>query len=104
MGTQRVHTSANTFYNSTDTKAGLYSRKFNGFYINYVQNIGNDNQIVLKYDVFDPNTDVKGEQIGVKSSNLSSADIKYSTFGFGWIHHWDSNIKLILYYICTDEK
>ncbi len=104
-GTQPGTSSANTFYNSTDTKAGLYSRKFNGFYINYVQNIGNDNQIVLKYDVFDPNTDVKGEQIGVKSSNLSSADIKYSTFGFGWIHHWDSNIKLILYYdLVTNEK
>lgn len=105
QGTQPGLSSSNTFYNSTDAKAGLYSRKFNGYYINYIQNIGNDNQLVVKYDVLDPNIDVEGEQIGVKSSNLSTADIKYTTLGIGWIHHWDSNIKLVLYYdLVKNEK
>jgi len=105
QGTQPGTSSANTFYNSTDAKAGLYSRKFNGYYINYIQNIGNDNQLIFKYDVLDPNVDVEGNQIGVKSSNLSASDIKYSTVGFGLIHHWDSNVKLVLYYdLVNNEK
>ncbi len=105
QGTQPGTSSSNSFYNSTDSKAGLFSRKFNGYYINYIQNVGDVNQLVVKYDVFDPNTDVEGDQIGVKSSNLAAADIKYNTLGIGWIHHWDSNVKLILYYdIVKNEK
>ncbi len=105
QGTQPGTSSTNSFYNSTDSKTGLFSRKFNGYYINYIQNIGDANQLVVKYDVFDPNTDVEGDQIGVKSSNLTAADIKYNTLGIGWIHHWDSNVKLILYYdIVKNEK
>jgi hypothetical protein len=117
-GQQPGTTSSNSFYNpdaasGSDPKSTvdgrkttpLYLRSFRGWYINYVQNVGLSNQLVLKYDVFDPNTDVSALQIGAPGSNHSSADIGYHTFGIGWIHHWDTNVKFVLYYdIVTNEK
>lgn len=82
------------------TNGDAYSRNFYGYYINYVQNIGLQNQFVLKYDVYDPNKDVKGSEIGAVgvSSKFGAADIKYSTLGLGWVYHWDSNVKFVFYY------
>jgi hypothetical protein len=104
-GKQPGSKSDNKFY--ARGAGDIYLRNFAGYYINYVQNIGNDNQFVLKYDVFDPNTDVKGDDIGRIGGNtkLGWADIKYTTLGLGWIYHWDSNVKFVLYYdMVTNEK
>jgi hypothetical protein len=78
----------------------VYARNFYGYYINYIQNIGLQNQFLLKYDVYDPNKDVTGSQIGAAgvSSKFNSTDVKYSTLGLGWIYHWDSNVKFVFYY------
>lgn len=97
-GQQPGTSSSTVFYNPSAANTDLYLRNFSGFYINYIQNIGLDHQFVLKYDVLDPNTDVTGDMIGAAGSNLTAADIKYSTLGLGWIFHWDSNIKFVLYY------
>jgi hypothetical protein len=104
-GTQPGTSSSNSFYNPSSANTPLYVRKFAGWYVNYIQNIGLKNQFILKYDVLDPNTDVKGSDIGQPSTNLTTADIKYSTLGIGWIYHWDSNVKFVLYYDwITNEK
>lgn len=99
-GQQPATATYNSFYfpTSSDPKLSLYSRNFNGWYINYIQNIGLYHQFILKYDVFDPNTDVKGSDIGIPGSNITTADIKYSTLGVGWVYHWDANVKFTLYY------
>ncbi len=77
----------------------IYLRNFFGYYINFVQNLGDKNQLVVKYDVYDPNTDVEGDQIGaVSAAKLGSGDIKYSTLGLGLVHYWDDNIKFVFYY------
>lgn len=84
--------------------ATLYSRKFAGWYINYIQNIGMSEQIVVKYDVYDPNTDLKSTDVGVNGIT-TAGDIKFSTLGFGLVHHFDGNVKLTLYYeIVTNES
>ena len=58
-----------------------------------VQNIDPVNsQIVLKYDSYDPNNDLSGDQI------TSLADVAFNTIGLGLIYHWDSNVKFMLYY------
>jgi hypothetical protein len=104
-GKQPGSKSDNKFY--ARGAGDVYLRNFAGYYINYVQNIGNDNQLIVKYDVFDPNTDVKGDDIGRVGGNakLGWADIKYTTLGLGWIYHWDSNVKFVLYYdLVTNEK
>ena len=110
-GTQPGTDKTSSFYNpdaagATDTKSSvdgkkatdLYTRKFNGWYINFVQNIGLKNQFVVKYDVYDPNIDVNASDIGATGSNLTVGDIKYSTLGLGWLYHWDANVKFTLYY------
>ena len=96
---------------STTANAEMYSRNFSGAYFYLLQNIGaSKHQLVLKYDIYDPNTDVKGTQInaaGVSSSygKLSSADVKYTTIGIGWIYHLDENIKITAYYdMVKNEK
>lgn len=89
---------------STQPSGPIYKRKFLGWYLNLVQNIGDFEQIVLKYDVYDPNTGVSGSDF-VPQSNLGTADLKFSTLGMGLIHHWDANVKILLYYeMVRNEK
>ena len=78
----------------TDT----YNRSFNGGYVYFIQNILNSrHEIVVKYDFFDPNTDVKGKDI--KTGNkFSGADVAYTTLGFGYNVRLYSNLKLMAYY------
>lgn len=77
----------------------LYLRNFTGYYLMYVQNLGDKNQLVVKYDSYDPNSDVSGDQIGqVAAAKLNAGDLKYSTLGLGWVHYWDDNIKFTFYY------
>jgi len=91
-------TSSSTSPTSLQT-GDLYLRSFSGYYFNYVQNVGEKNQLVFKYDVYDPNTDVSSDEIGaVAAAKLGAADIKYSTFGIGLVHYWDDNIKFVFYY------
>jgi hypothetical protein len=88
---------ANT--NSSD----IYIRKFNGAYFYFLQNIlQSPFQVIVKYDWYDPNTDVKGDDIGKKvtseSKALNSTDIRYDTWGFGLAYRWDANVKITAYY------
>jgi hypothetical protein len=97
-------TSSTTVSPSTQPLTPLYNRDLVGWYINLVQNIGDQEQVVLKYDVYDPNTNVEASDF-TTTSGLTAADIRYGTFGFGFIHHWDANIKFLLYYeIIKNEK
>ena len=87
----------------------IYSRKFTGWYAYLIQNIGQANQLVLKYDVYDPNTDVAASDFAASNTSgatgLSATDITVSTLGLGWIYHWDDNVKFVFYYeIVNNEK
>ena len=78
---------------------GFNTRNFNGGYFYYVQSLlSTKHQMVIKYDWYDPNTDVNGMQIGAAGSKLTDADIKYRTFGLGYVNYLSENIKLVLYY------
>ncbi len=90
-------TSSSSISPGAQPATALYNRKFAGWYIYLVQNIGNQEQIVLKYDVYDPNTHVAASDF-TTTVGLTTTDIKYSTFGLGFIHHWDDNIKFVTYY------
>lgn len=88
-----------------------YIRNFKGGYFYFLQNLGKSkHQLVVKYDWYDPNTKVKGNEIGVavlKDPNYApttGADIRYSTLGLGWIYRWNANVRLTFYYdIVTNE-
>jgi hypothetical protein len=81
-----------------------YNRKFNGGLVYFVQNIGQTPfQLVYKYDWYDPNTAVKGNEIGSGSVNgkdkkTGITDIKYNTNGLGLVCRVSNNCKVTAYY------
>lgn len=94
------------FANTTVTPSELplpsesfYIRKFNGGYFYFLQNIFSErNQLIVKYDWYDPNQSVSGKDIGIAGSKLTIADIKYSTLGLGFTHYLNENAKIVLWY------
>lgn len=77
----------------------VYKRKFNGAYFYLLQDIKTTrNQLVLKYDWYDPNTQIKEAQIGRPGSNTNVADIKFATLGGGYIHNFSNNVRFTIWY------
>ncbi len=78
---------------------GFHVRKFNGAYFYYIQSLfSTKHQFLLKYDWYDPNTVVKGNEIGAAGSAFSSANVKYSTLGAGYVNYLTENVKIVVYY------
>jgi hypothetical protein len=77
----------------------VYRRNFNGAFFYFLQNIVNKkNQLMIKYDWYDPNTKVSGKEIGDSNTNLTVADIKYSTLGIGYAYYINEHVKVLAYY------
>ena len=85
---------------TTDT----YVRDFNGGYAMLVQDIGFQKlSAVIKYDWYNPNTKVSGDQIGLNNTN--TGDISYNTIGLGMLWSATKNLRLQAYYeIVNNEK
>jgi hypothetical protein len=100
-GVATTTTSPGTLPNSP-----VYFRDFNGAFFYFLQDIVNSkNELVLKYDWYDPHTKISGKEIGKPGTNFSSTDISYATIGVGYIHYFSDNVKLVLYYdIVKNEK
>ncbi|MEO6096747.1 MAG: hypothetical protein ABIW76_14035 [Fibrobacteria bacterium] len=92
-------------YTLGDTN-GIYLRNVASWYVMAVQNIGNKNQIAVRYDMFDPNTDAEGDDIGkLRTSKLNVNDLALSTIGLGWNYFWDDAVRFTLNYdINMNEK
>jgi hypothetical protein len=88
---------------SAQPTGALYLRKFNGWYLNLIQSIGNDHQVVFKYDSYDPNTDVAAAEF-YSAGNLSAADVRFNTLGLGYIYHWDGNVRFVAYYELVENE
>ena len=74
-------------------------RDFKGFYAMFIKNIGVKNQFIARYDVWDPNRKLSGNQVTNKE------DLKYSTWSVSWQYFFDDNIKINLgYSLPTNEK
>ncbi len=81
----------------------IFNRKFNGAYFYIVQNLGTSPvQAIFRYDWYDPNTDVKGDEIGkpvaAGFTPTNETDVKFSTIGLGLAYHWDANVTLLGYW------
>lgn len=87
----------------------IYNRKFNGAYFYFLQNIMQSPwQAIVKYDWYDPNTEIEGNDIGKVVGNslktTNATDLKYTTVGLGLAYRWDANVKLTAYYdMVTNE-
>jgi phosphate-selective porin len=104
-GTQ-AGTSASSKTPEAKPSSDSYMRDFAGYYVIFTQNIvQSKHQLVVKYDVFDPNVDISGEEIGATGSGTKAGDVKFSTIGLGWVYRFDANLKLTAYYdMVTNEK
>jgi phosphate-selective porin len=81
-----------------------YIRNFNGAYVIFVQDLGSlPFSAALKYDWYDPNTKVSGDEIG--ENGTSQTDLSYNTFGFGALWKISNAFRLQAFYeINTNEK
>lgn len=80
-----------------------YIRNFRGGYVLFTQYIGKSPfAVVVKYDWYDPNTDVSGDNIGLNET--SATDLSRSTWGTGIL--WDINkaLRLQAYYDFKDNE
>ena len=74
-----------------------YIRNFNGAYVIFVQDLGSlPFSAVLKYEWYDPNTKVSGNEIG--ENDTSKTDLRYDTFGFGALWKINDALRLQAYY------
>ncbi len=83
---------------STQPTSNLYLRKFNGYFFWFTQQIARSRfNALLAYDVYDPNTELNENQIGLAGSNSTAGDIKFSTLGYGLTVGINDRLKLTLY-------
>ena len=82
----------------------VFMRQLNGGYIVLAHDIGRSPAtLVVKYDWYDPNTAVEGDDIAKDTMNnmqekTGSGDIKKSTIGLGLLYHFNPSLKLTAYY------
>jgi hypothetical protein len=122
MGTQPGLSGSSASLNGYDpltapaspTSFDTYIRKFQGGYINFVQDIlDTKSSIVVKYDWYDPNTDVSGTDVGAAVVSTvaapmkatGKADMAYSTIGLGYLYRMNNNVRIMAYYdMVANEK
>jgi hypothetical protein len=82
----------------------IYIRNFSGGYVQLSQDIADTKHtLTIKYDWYDPNTKVSGNNIGAATTAAgtkatSKTDIAYSTLGLGYLYRMSSNLKFMVYY------
>lgn len=75
----------------------VYIRNFRGGYIFFIQDIGNSPfAAVVKYDWYDPNTEVSGDNVGLEET--SETDLAQSTWGVGALWNINKALRLQAYY------
>ena len=67
-----------------------------GGYVHFIQDIADTKHSeVVKYDWYDPNTNIAANQIGV-GAKTGKADVAYSTLGLGYMYRMNNNIRIML--------
>lgn len=91
--------------NSSDLpETDTYIRNFNGGYVVFIQDLGKiPVSAIIKYDWYDPNVDVKKDDIGL--SNTGVGDITRHTIGVGGLWNINNHLRLqALYEFNSNEK
>jgi hypothetical protein len=105
FGEQPGTLSSNSFYNPSSANTPLYRRNFYGYYITLLQNVGSQHQVIVRYDVLDPNSKLADSEIGYPGVLTTVGDIQFATIGFGYLFHYDENVKFTFYYeMPSNEK
>lgn len=83
--------------NSARQYDSIFVRNFSGGYFYFIHTFGVKHQLVLKYDWYDPNSRAGKTEI-TEPGNFGTADIKFDTWGAGYIWHMNDNLKIMLFY------
>ncbi len=81
----------------TNVPDSVFVRKFNGAYFYLLHTFLKKHQVFLKYDWYDPDSKVAGRTLNV-SRKFGPADIRYDTYGIGYVYYMNDNVKIVLYY------
>ena len=92
-----------------------FQNNFAGYYLYFIKNLGSKNQFALRYDYYDPNTDITGKDVKdlkftstdatVASRTSGKSDLATSTISLALHHYFDDNIRITLNYdIVNNEK
>jgi len=80
-----------------DSRTNPYkTRNFSGYYLYLIKNIGKKNQIIGRYDYFDPNTKLSGDNAGKEPY--------YKTLTLAWQHYLNDNIRISLNYEMPENE
>jgi phosphate-selective porin len=84
----------------------VYMRKISGGYVILTQDIGpTPFTVVAKYDWYNPNTQVSGDDINAAGSRTGAGDIALNNIGLGLLWRINAALKLTAYYdIVSNEK
>ncbi len=92
-------TAISTLNPGTLPSGPTYIRKFDAAFFYFLQNIFNEKwELMAKYDWYDPNIKVESTEIGKAGTNITGADIRFNTFGFGMTRYFTGNFKVLAYY------
>ena len=77
-----------------------FIRPMRGGYVMLVQELGvrSPFSVVLKYDWYNPNTAVSGNDIGIDGTHTYIADLTRTAFGFGLLWNATRNVRMTAYY------
>ena len=104
-----LSTSSRSPNDKTPISKDIYNREFSGGYFYLVHALPKlPLEFVAKYDIYDPNTAVSGNEVGevpgTSSKSTNETDLKYTTLGLGLNWYYDQNIRLMAYYdMVTNE-
>jgi hypothetical protein len=98
-------TASSTVNPGTLPQVPVYRRNFDGAFFCFLQNIINEkHQLIVKYDWYDPNTKIRDKEIGSTGTNFSSADLRFSTLGLGYLFYMNDHVKLLAYYAIVKNQ
>jgi hypothetical protein len=79
--------------------APVYRRSISSYYVILVQDFGNRHSLVMKYDQWNPNTKISGNDIKAPDNKRTGVrDVALSNFGIGYLFRLNANIRLMAYY------
>ncbi len=97
-GTANASETPGSYPVSNSMPQPLYTRRFDGAYFYYLQHLGLDwLQLVVKYDWYDPNKKVKGQEINA-ARGFTAADVRYNALSAGFMMYLNAHVKTFLFY------
>jgi hypothetical protein len=92
-------------FNTLPAQGEIYMRRIAGGYVSIAQDLGPvPITATIKYDFFDPNTEISGNSIGADASRTGAADISMRNIGCGLTWRINSYLRFTAFYDFTKNE